>query len=165
MHGGRCCGARRYTCSATESPGSMTESGRWTGGNIIVGCRMDIMRSGDHTGAAQRVLQIAAWAAILAIFVMTDGPMLLRPVTGGSPDGERFLAYAVAGALFALAYPNRPWLVLGFLVAAAGSFELLQMLAPGRHSHLTDFGWKSAGAVFGALAGFSGRKIASLYGR
>jgi len=44
-------------------------------------------------------------------------------------------------------------LVLALVIAAAGSFELLQLQAFGRHGYLKDFFVKSAGAGIGVMCG------------
>lgn len=59
---------------------------------------------------------IAAWILFAAIFVFTDGPLSLRPMTGFSPNIERFIALAVSGFAFAVACPRRPVLCLMFLL-------------------------------------------------
>ncbi|WP_204280890.1 hypothetical protein, partial [Serratia marcescens] len=55
--------------------------------------------------AATFLLPIAAWGLLAAVFVATVGPIQLRPITGHSVGLERFLAFAVIGGLFGLAYP------------------------------------------------------------
>src|SRR4051812_38409147 len=101
----------------------------------------------------QRLVRIAAWSLIVAIFIMTDAPVGLRPTLGFAPNAERLLAFVVVGLLFVIAYPRRVGLVLALLIAAAGSFELLQLQAFGRHGYLKDFFVKSAGAGIGVMCG------------
>jgi len=72
----------------------------------------------------QTICRALAWASILAIVVITDGPIGLRPTTALPPNVERFAALAVVGLLFALAYPARRLIVLGALVVAVGALEL-----------------------------------------
>ena len=60
---------------------------------------------------------------------------------------------AAVGALFAAAYPKRLWLVVLALSLAAAAFELLQLLAGGRHPAVGDVVFKSLGAALGALLG------------
>jgi VanZ like protein len=101
------------------------------------------------------IIKAAAWLAILLVFVVTIVPIQFRPSTGYSPNIERFGVMAVVGALFAAAYPRKFWLiVLGLLLAAAG-FELLQFFAGGRHPSIRDVGFKSVGAVIGAMLGYA----------
>lgn len=101
----------------------------------------------------QTIFRALAWASILAIVVVTDGPIGLRPMTSLPPDIERFAALAVVGLLFALAYPARRLLVLGALTVAVGTLELGQFLAAGRHAGLHDAGAKALGAMAGLAAG------------
>jgi VanZ family protein len=85
--------------------------------------------------------------------VMTLGPIGLRPQTHFSPDFERFAAYMVLGAFFALSYPQRRlWLLGAFLVATAAVLEIGQSFVPGRDPHLSDFLFKACGAVIGLVA-------------
>jgi hypothetical protein len=101
------------------------------------------------------IIKTAAWLSILLVFLVTVVPIGFRPSTGFSPNIERFGVMAVVGALFAAAYPRRFWLiVLGLSLAAAG-FELLQILAGGRHPSIRDVGFKSLGAVIGAMLGYA----------
>jgi glycopeptide antibiotics resistance protein len=101
------------------------------------------------------IIKTAAWLSILLVFLVTVVPIGFRPSTGFSPNIERFGVMAVVGALFAAAYPRRFWLiVLGLALAAAG-FELLQILAGGRHPSIRDVGFKSLGAVIGAMLGYA----------
>ncbi len=97
----------------------------------------------------RRIFRILAWASIVAIFVVTDGPIALRPSLGLGANTERLLAFAVVGALFALAYPRRWPIVLAFLIGAAAVFELLQLFVLGRHGYFRDFVFKATGAVIG----------------
>lgn len=98
------------------------------------------------------IFRALAWASIIAIAVITDGPVGLRPMTPLPPGVERFVALAVVGLLFALAYPARRLIVLGALAAAIGALELGQFLAAGRHAGLHDAGAKVLGAVAGVAA-------------
>jgi hypothetical protein len=101
------------------------------------------------------IIKAAAWLSILLVFLVTIVPIEFRPSTGFSPNIERFGVMAVVGALFAAAYPKRFWLiVLGLSLAAAG-FELLQILAGGRHPYIRDVGFKSLGAAIGAVLGYA----------
>lgn len=101
----------------------------------------------------QMIFRVLAWASILAIAVITDGPIGLRPATPLPPDVERFVALAVVGLLFALAYPARRLIILGALTIAVGALELGQFLAAGRHAGLHDAGAKVLGAMAGLGAG------------
>ena len=61
---------------------------------------------------------------------------------------------AVVGALFALAYPKRVWIVVVALCGAAAGLEPLQFLAAGRHPSIYDAVVKSAGATTGAVVDY-----------
>lgn len=107
----------------------------------------------------RRYAAIAAWILLAAIFIFTDGPLSLRPVTGLSPNVERFMALWAAGLAFALAYPRRPLLVLGFLLLAVGLFELLQQFIHGRHGTIHDATVKYLGVIVGMVAGYISDRI------
>ncbi|MGB3387009.1 MAG: VanZ family protein [Pseudaminobacter sp.] len=96
-------------------------------------------------------LKITAWASLLAIAVVTLGPMVLRPETSAGPTFERLLAFAACGFLFAAAYPRRLWLIALMVVAAAITLEGLQLVIPGRHGHLSDLFTKIGGGLTGVL--------------
>jgi VanZ family protein len=98
-------------------------------------------------------LRLASWALLAAITVMTLGPISLRPQTHFSADFERFAAYVALGILFALSYPrHRIWLLGAFLVGVAATLEIGQSLVPSRDPHLSDFLFKTGGAVIGLVA-------------
>ncbi|KAB2669493.1 VanZ family protein [Ochrobactrum sp. LMG 5442] len=102
----------------------------------------------------KRIVRIGAWVILLAILAVTISPINFRPVTGEPADLERFGAFFLVGALFALAYPRRWMGVLLLTVGCAALFELMQRLAPGRHGEFIDFVFKAAGAVFGIAVGY-----------
>lgn len=100
-----------------------------------------------------RFLRIIAWLLLITILAVTISPIQFRPETGEPADLERFVAFFLAGALFALAYPRYWFTVLLLTVGCAGMFELMQRLAPGRHGEIQDFLVKAAGAISGVLTG------------
>lgn len=63
-----------------------------------------------------QALKAAAWILLLAIFIVTDGPIDLRP-TFGHPNAERFAALAILGFAFVLAYRRRIAVTLVFWLA------------------------------------------------
>ncbi len=81
----------------------------------------------------QVLLRILAWTCLAVVAIVTLGPLGLRPMSGMPPNGERFVAYAIVGALFAAAYPRYFLFAAVVVLAAAVAFELLQLLAPSRH--------------------------------
>lgn len=101
----------------------------------------------------QTVFRALAWLSILAIAIVTDGPIGLRPVTHFSPNLERLAALALVGLLFTLAYPNRLLLIFATLGLAIGIFEMAQILTLGRHPRLWDAAIKVFGMMIGLTAG------------
>jgi VanZ family protein len=71
-----------------------------------------------------------------------------------SSSVEHLAAFAVFGALFCLAYPQRrvPTLLI-VVIGSAASLELLQLLAPDRHARIIDAIEKIAGGILGVFAG------------
>ncbi|RCS24361.1 VanZ family protein [Phyllobacterium salinisoli] len=100
-------------------------------------------------------LRCVAWFVLVGILIITVGPITLRPVTGEPVVIERFLAFFIVGALFALAYPKRWLSVLMLVVGSAALFELLQRIAPGRHGEVSDFLFKAAGGLAGVICGYA----------
>jgi glycopeptide antibiotics resistance protein len=100
---------------------------------------------------AQTALRILAWGSMVALFIVTDTTMQLRPHTIISPNADRFLALFVAGAIFALAYPRRILIVVAVLLAAVIGFELLQRLIAGRHGYIKDILVKASGVCAGTM--------------
>jgi VanZ family protein len=62
---------------------------------------------------------------------------------------ERFITYAVLGALFMAAYPRHFIRLAALLAALAMGLEALQHLTPDRHGHLADAIQKILGAWAG----------------
>jgi apolipoprotein N-acyltransferase len=102
----------------------------------------------------QTAVRIAAWACLLGIAFITLGPIGFRPESGLSPSIERFAAFAVVGALFAVAYPRYILIAAAIVLGAAVLFEVLQLLSPSRHGRAFDASVKIAGGVFGLAAGW-----------
>ncbi|NLS03431.1 VanZ family protein [Rhizobium sp. P32RR-XVIII] len=100
-----------------------------------------------------RLLRPLAWLLLAAIIFVTVSPIDLRPHTITTVDGDRALAYVVAGFVFAIAYPRQWKLVALFLIFGALAIESLQYLSPTRHARLHDVVVKAAGAALGILAG------------
>lgn len=101
----------------------------------------------------QNLLRILVWSAIVAIFVVTDGPIELRPSIGASANADRLIAFAGLGFLFAISYPSRiiaAFCVLALVVLAS---EFLQLRDLGRHARVSDVLVKMLGAAFGIGCG------------
>lgn len=100
------------------------------------------------------VFRIAAWGLLIAIAIVTVGPIGFRPETGAPVQLERALAFAAMGVAFALAYPRHFWLVAVILVVGAFGLELLQNLTPGRHGRIIDAIAKICGGGVGIAIGY-----------
>jgi VanZ family protein len=100
------------------------------------------------------VLRTTAWVLLAFIFFVTVSPIDLRPPTLTSVNLDRGSAYAVAGMLFAIAYPRRWKTSAALLIVGALGFELLQELQPTRHARIDDALIKSAGAAAGIAIGY-----------
>lgn len=100
---------------------------------------------------AQRIVLVAG--SVLALAVVTLGPLGMRPETGLPHQVERGLMYLFLGALIALALRPR-WIVAALtIIAIAALLELLQLIIPGRDGRLLDFFSKATGGCGGvALA-------------
>lgn len=101
-----------------------------------------------------RKIALAAGWAVLAVIVWASlSPIGSRPHSGFSVNLERELAFALLGALFALASQIRPLLLLALLVALVAGLELLQNLTPTRHGRFDDFLVKALGVTAGIALG------------
>jgi glycopeptide antibiotics resistance protein len=108
-----------------------------------------------QVGMFQVLLRISAWSCLIAIALVTLGPLDLRPESGMPPHLERFVAFAIAGVLFAAAYPRYILFATVIVLGAAVLFELLQLLAPSRHGTLPDASVKVVGGLVGLCAGWA----------
>jgi VanZ family protein len=100
----------------------------------------------------QRLSVIAGWLALAFIAFATLSPIEARPSVG-STHLEHFIAFALVGLAFALAYPNRILLVVVIVVGAAFGLEALQLLTPDRHARASDALVKSLGGISGICTG------------
>jgi hypothetical protein len=153
-------GRRSHSQGAREAKGwcredckdAETNAGRNDSQGAYHGC------FSEYTVVAQ-ALKATAWILLLTIFILTDGPLGLRP-TFGHPDAERLLALAVLGFSFSLAYTGRLLIVLILLTGAICGFEYLQHFVNYRHGTMHDIAVKLAGAFAGVGAGFFVSKLA-----
>jgi hypothetical protein len=98
--------------------------------------------------AKEDTLALFAWASLAFVAFVTLSPIGLRPVVL-QPGYEHFLAFAIIGLLFGIAYP-RHWLLIGLaVIGSAVALEFLQLIAPGRHARLLDLMQKIAGGFIG----------------
>ena len=102
----------------------------------------------------QRALQLLAWLLLIALAIVTIGPIEFRPISPLPVQIERATALAVIGFVFALAYPRHILLVGFVLFAATVLFEALQVLEPSRHGRVVDVAVKLVGAAFGLAIGW-----------
>ena len=107
---------------------------------------------------ARKFYLVAAWAALLAIVVLTMVPPNLRPTTDAPHDVEHAAAFLITGLLFGLAYPGRErFLTIGAVVFCA-AIEILQLYVPGRHARWIDFAVDAVAAVVGIFVGVFGNR-------
>ena len=92
-------------------------------------------------------------ALLVALLFVTLAPIDLRPVSGASPQFERFVAVWLVGLVFAIAWPRQFWFAAAALVACVVLSELLQELVPTRHGRLLDAVVKLAGGAVGLTLG------------
>jgi hypothetical protein len=95
------------------------------------------------------LLASATWTALAVIVFFTISPLGMRPVVTANPNIERFVAFALLGLLFGLAYPRRLAVDASFVIATAGVLETLQLITRDRHGHMADALVKAAGGAFG----------------
>jgi apolipoprotein N-acyltransferase len=100
------------------------------------------------------MLRIAAWACLMAIALATLLPLGFRPHSAMSPSIERLVAFAIAGVLFAWAYPRYILFASAVVLGAAVLLEVLQVLAPSRHGMAFDAAVKIVGGICGLAAGW-----------
>ena len=98
--------------------------------------------------------RIAAWLAVLAIVVLSVVPGTMRPHVLGNDSAEHFVAYFIAGSLFAIGYQSSQRLLSsGILLATcAGLLEFVQLWIPGRSAAISDFEVSTIAAWIGLLA-------------
>jgi VanZ family protein len=110
--------------------------------------------------------QAAAWFTVagIAYATLTNvgfvyglyyklAPMMLQVDMRTYAHIEHFLAFAIFGAIFGIAYPGRTYLVLCVVIGGAGLLEFMQTLTPDRHGTLVDALEKMAGGLIGILLG------------
>ena len=109
---------------------------------------------------ARKLYQVAAWAALSAIAVLTVVPPNLRPTTDAPHDIEHAAAFLITGILFGLAYAGRERILSVGAMAYCAMIEILQLYVPGRHARWIDFAVDALAAVFGIFVGaFGGRTL------
>ena len=99
----------------------------------------------------QKCITLAAWMCLAFIAYATLSPIAARPTLVSSAALEHVAAFAVFGALFCLAYPNRIFFVLAIVLGSAVLLEFAQLLTPDRHGTVIDALQKSGGGAFGVI--------------
>ena len=100
----------------------------------------------------QKLLQLAAWSAIVTIGVLSLVPAELRPHTGASGYLEHMAAYFITAVLLSLAYPRcPPAAIISPLVICAAGVEIAQLYIPGRNASIADWIAGSFGLLIGAV--------------
>jgi len=106
----------------------------------------------------------AAWTSLAFIAYATLSPLNERPEfdTDLFSHLDHYLAFAVAGGLFGLAYPRQTFLVCVLVLGSAVLLELLQLLTPDRHARVMD----AVRKIIGGAIGIAFARVAiSLYRR
>jgi VanZ family protein len=96
--------------------------------------------------------------AVIALLVYVHlGPAKWQPPrTGLGWQMDHFLGYVAVTSIVCLAWPRRPFVVGGLLMAAAGLLEALQAFTPDRHADLQ-------AALFGACGALTVALLAELF--
>jgi VanZ family protein len=92
-----------------------------------------------------------AWLVFAALTFLTLSPPSLRPSTEVPHDFEHLVAFAIAGALFAVAYPRHRAPITILALAVVAFLELAQIAVPGRHARMIDFLTNFAGIAAGIV--------------
>ncbi|WP_281799709.1 VanZ family protein [Methylocystis echinoides] len=112
------------------------------------------MRRLGHLYSRRRgCLQLAVWACVMAIVILSLVPGAARPQTGAPGELEHFVAYLGTGLFISARYRS----LLGRLsfwaavVALSFSLEFLQQFVPGREPDLLDAWASSSGVTLGVF--------------
>jgi len=107
----------------------------------------------NYAGLLALAFRSTFFACILALVLLSwlPGDEMVR--TGANGRAEHAIAYFGTAVMMALAYRERPRLLVQtlLLVALAGILEAGQLYAPGRTAALFDFASSGAGAALGGL--------------
>jgi VanZ family protein len=106
--------------------------------------------------SVRRSAALIGWGAVALVIIATLSPIGARPhIAHLGPQIERFVAYLVAAAALAVAYPARKGVILLCIVAGAAGLELAQHFEASRHARALD-------AVVKIVGGLSGLAIVTL---
>lgn len=106
--------------------------------------------------SVHRCAALIGWSAVALVVFATLSPIGARPhLAHMGPQLERFIAYLVAAAALATAYPSRKGVILLSIVAGAAGLEIAQHFEASRHARVLD-------AVVKIMGGVSGLAVVSL---
>jgi VanZ family protein len=100
---------------------------------------------------------MASWVTLAFIAYATVAPISGRPEIdiGEFLDQfahlDHYIAFAVLGSLFYLAYPRHLTRVCVIVFGSAALLELAQFLTPGRHARVSDAVQKMLGGMIGIM--------------
>jgi VanZ family protein len=98
----------------------------------------------------------AAWFSLAFVTYATLSPLNERPELASLDlftHFDHYIAYAVIGGAFALAYPRQTFIVCIIVFGSAVLLELAQMLTPDRHARISDALRKLIGGAVGIACG------------
>jgi VanZ family protein len=107
----------------------------------------------------EKILKVASWLMILGLVMATVVPADERPITGLLHGLEHFLAFAIAGLTFGLAYARSLQINLLSAVIFTLALELSQIPLPSRHARFEDFVVDAVAACLGIVIANACRKL------
>lgn len=107
-----------------------------------------------------KILRVVNWLIISGLVIVTIVPASERPVTDLWHDVEHFLAFALAGLTFGLAYVRNLGANCIIAVVFAFVLELSQIPLPTRHARFEDFLVDAAAACLGIAVAHGCRYLA-----
>ena len=114
------------------------------------------MRFFGDERSMRRWAALIGWGAVALVVFATLSPIGARPhLAHMGPQLERFIAYLVAAAALAIAYPARKGAILLCIVAGAAGLEIAQHFEASRHARGLD-------ALVKIMGGVSGLAVVSL---
>ena len=114
------------------------------------------MRFFEGELSVRRWAALIGWGAVAVVVFATLSPIGARPhLAHMGPQLERFIAYLVAAAALATAYPSRKGVILLCIVAGAAGLEIAQHFEASRHARALD-------AVVKIMGGVSGLAVVTL---
>lgn len=108
----------------------------------------------------RRWAAVIGWGAVALVVFATLSPIGARPhLAHIGPQLERFVAYLIAAAALATAYPARKGLILTCIVAGAAGLELAQHFEASRHARILDALVKIVGGITGLAMAALGERF------